>query len=252
MSAALELVTWGGDAVPDGTSIDRPVDGGAYYSSPERARARAERIRANVAELVGDLVDAWREHDDEALGFASFAEFTAWLFGDVSRVSIPVEARRELVAGMTTRDDLSVREIAEALGTSKSQIARDRRVMLHDEDLEVARVLDVEPGDVIDAEVLELPDPYRALLPRWESLARVAAQDDRGLTALELVDETTFALGTGPAALSKLDRLGLVVIGEYDERRRNRRPYRITEAGRVKLAELLAARDAAEAGSVSG
>jgi hypothetical protein len=247
VNAALELVhdaTWGGDAMPDGVRIGRPVDGGAHYSSRSTAEARAERIRANVAELVGDLVAAWREHDDEALGFATFASYTTWLFGDVSRVSIPVEARRELVAGMTTRDDLSVREIAEALGTSKSQIARDRKIMLADEDLEAARVLDVAPGDVIDAEVVELPDPYRGLLPRWESLARVAAQGDRGLTALELVDETTFALGTGPAALCKLDRAGFVAIGEHDERRRNRRPYRITERGRVKLGELLAARDA--------
>jgi hypothetical protein len=192
MSAALELVTWGGDAMPDGVSIDRPVDGGAHYSTRSTAERRAERIRANVAELVGDLVDAWREHDDEALGFTSFAEYTAWLFGDVSRVSIPVEARRELVAGMTTRDRKTVREIAEALGTSKSQIARDRRVMLPAD--EIADAAD----EIADAEVIELPDPYRGLSPRWETLARVAAQDDRGLTALELLDETAFGEGTGP------------------------------------------------------
>jgi hypothetical protein len=249
MSAALALVTWGGDAMPDGVSIDRPVDGGAHHSTRGTAERRAERIRANVAELVGDLVDAWREHDDEALGFATFAAYTAWLFGDVSRVSIPVEARRELVAGMTTRDDLSVREIADALGVSKSQVARDRRVMLPDEELEAARVLDVEPGDVIDAEIIEPvaeADPWRGLSPKWETLARVAAQGDRGLTALELLDETAFGEGTGPAALSKLDQAGLVTVGGYDERRRNRRPYRITEAGRGRLAALLAARDAAE------
>jgi transcriptional regulator with XRE-family HTH domain len=255
MSAALELVhdsTWDGDAMPEGVKIGRPLDGGARYSSRSTAEARADRIRANVAELVGDLVDAWREHDDEALGFVSFADYTAWLFGDVSRVSIPVEARRELVAGMTTRDDLSVREIAEALGTSKSQIARDRKIMLADEDLETARVLDVEPGDVIDAEVVEQLDPYRALSPRWEALARVAAQGDRGLTALELLDEAEFAEGTGPAALSKLDRAGFVVLGSYDERRRNRRPYRITAAGQAKLDQLVADRAATEARSVSG
>jgi hypothetical protein len=237
---ALSLVTWGGDAMPDGVSIDRPVDSAAHYSTRAVAEARAVRIRGNVAELVDDLVTAWREHDDEALGFETFASYTAWLFGDVNRVSIPVEARRELVAGMTERDGLSVRKIADALGVSKSLVADDRRVMLHPEALDEARVIDAEVVELVEV------DPYRGLSPRWESLARVAAQGDRGLTALELVDETAFALGTGPAALCKLDRAGFVVIGELDERRRNRRPYRITDAGRVKLEQLLAARDAAE------
>lgn len=239
----LALVTWGGDAMPDGVSIDRPLDAGVHYSTRTTAETRAARIRGNVAELVADLVDAWREHDDEALGFVTFADYTAWLFGDVSRVSIPVEARRELVAGMTERDGLSVRKIADALGVSKSLVADDRKVMLHPEALDEARVIDAEVVEV------EQPDPYRGLSPRWQALARVAAQDDRGLTALELLDEAEFAVGTGPAALCKLDRAGFVVIGGHDERRRNRRPYRITEAGRVKLAGLLAARDEAEAQS---
>lgn len=245
MSAALELVhdaTWGGDAMPDGVQIGRPVDGGAHYSTRSTAQARAERIRANVAELVGDLVAAWREHDDEALGFATFADYTTWLFGDVSRVSIPVEARRELVAGMTTRDGRSVREIADALGTSKSQIARDRKLMLPDEDLAAAR-----DDDVIDAEVVELLDPFRGLSPRWETLARVEAQRERGLTSIELDAELDAPLGTATGSLSKLAARRLIVLGTHNEARANRRPYRITDAGRVKLAELLAARDQLEA-----
>ena len=247
--SALALVhdaTWGGDAMPDGVKIEGPAYAGTY-SSRSRAEARADRIRGNVAELVRDLVDAWREHDDEALGFETFASYTEWLFGDVSRVSIPVEARRELVAGMTERDGRSVRQIADALGVSKSLVALDRKIMLHPEALDDAEVI-----EAIDAEVVEQLDPYRGLSPRWESLARVAAQLDRGLTALELLDEAEFAEGTGPAALSKLDRAGFITIGGHDERRRNRRPYRITERGRAKLDELLAAREAAEARSVSG
>lgn len=249
MSVALELmhdVTWGGNSMPDGVRIDRPVDGGALHSTRSTAEARAERIRANVAELVGDLVAAWREHDDEALGFATFAEYTAWLFGDVSRVSIPVEARRELVAGMTTRDDCSVREIAEALGVSKSQIARDRQIMLPVEDLAAAR-----DDDVIDAEIVELPDPFRGLGPIDETLARVDAQDERGLTSIELDAELDAPLGTASGSLSRLAARRLVVLGGLDEARRNRRPYRITDTGRARLAELLAARNAAE-GDVTG
>jgi Transcriptional regulator PadR-like family len=204
----------------------------------ERAQQRADRIRANVAELVDDLVAAWRERDDEALGFDSFADYTEWLFGDVSRVSIPVEARRELVAGMTVRDRLSVRKIAAALGVPKSTVADDRKLMLPPEDLADSPVAD---PPVVDAEVVDL-DPYRGLSPKWETLARVAGAGEHGLTALELLDVTSFGEGTAPAALCKLDRAGLVAIGSFDERRRNRRPYRITELGRAKLAALLAAR----------
>ena len=247
MSAALELVpTWGGDAMPDGVSIEAPAYAGTY-ASRSRAEARAARIRANVAELVADLVAAWREHDDEALGFDSFAAYTAWLFGDVSRVSIPVEARRELVAGMTERDGLSVRKIADALGVSKSLVADDRKVMLADEQLVEARVLDVEPGDEV-AEVVEQLDPLRGLTPKWRALGLVAGSGDAGLTSLELVAVLEAAHDTAHASLSKLAAKRLIVIGSLAEARDNRRPYRITDLGRVKFAELLAARDAGERG----
>jgi len=242
MSALSLVSSWGGDAMPDGVTIDRPVDA-TVYSSRQTAERRAARIRANVAELVGDLVDAWREHDDEALGFVSFAEFTAWLFGDVSRVSIPVEARRELVAGMTERDGLSVRKIADALGVSKSLVADDRKIMLHPQALDDARI--------IDAEVVEPLDPFRGLSARWEVLARVAAQAERGLTSVELDAELDAPLGTATGSLSKLAARGLIEIGSLDEARANRRPYRVTEPGRARLAELLTARDAAE-GDVEG
>ena len=251
MSAPLALVhdaTWGGDAMPEGVRVGS--DGyGVTYSSRSTAERRAERIRANVAELVVDLVAAWRDHDDEALGFESFASYTAWLFGDVKRVSIPVEARRELVAGMTERDGLSVRKIADALGVSKSLVADDRKVMLADEQLVDARVLDVEPGDVIDGEVVEQLDPLRGLSPKWRALARVAGADANGLTSLELVGLLEAAYETSASSLSKLAAKRLVVAGSLAEARENRRPYRITDAGRVKLAELLTARDAAERGT---
>jgi hypothetical protein len=249
------VVSWGGDAMPAGVSIEAPAYAGTY-STRETAQRRAERIRGNVAELVEDLVSAWREHDDEALGFDTFADYTTWLFGDVRRVSIPVDARRELVAGMTERDGLSVRKIADALGVSKSLVADDRKVMLADEQLVEARVLDVEPGDeVIDAEVVDEPaplDPLRGLTPKWRALARVAGAGPDGLTSLELVEVLDAAWETSASSLSKLAAKRLVVAGSLAEARDNRRPYRITDAGRIKLAELLAARDEAERGSVSG
>lgn len=201
---ALSLVTWGGDAMPDGVTIGRPIDGGVHYSTRETAERRAARIRANVAELVGDLVDAWREHDDEALGFISFAEFTAWLFGDVSRVSIPVEARRELVAGMTERDGRSIRQIADALGVSKSLVANDRKVMLHPEALDEARVLDVEPGDVIDAEVVEA-EPVVDTRSKRDIVVELV-REHGGLTSLEVAERMGWRYGQASGTLSDVKR----------------------------------------------
>lgn len=51
---------------------------------------------------------------------------------------------------------------------------------------------------------------------------------------------------TSASSLSKLAARRWVAVGSLAEARDNRRPYRITDAGRVKLVELLAARDAAE------
>jgi hypothetical protein len=194
--------TWGGDAMPDGVRIT-PPDYSGTYATRSTAEARAARIRANVAELVTDLVTAWREHDDEALGFATFGEYLEYLFGDVRRVSIPVEARRELVAGMTERDDLSVRKIAEQLGVSKSIVALDRKVMLADEELIEARVLDVEPADgpvVIDVE----PEPEVAMSKRDRAVQLV--RERGGLTSLELAELTGWRYGQASGTLADVKR----------------------------------------------
>lgn len=191
--------TWGGDAMPDGVRITPPTYSGTYASRGV-AEARAARIRANVAELVADLVAAWREHDDEVLGFATFAEYTTWLFGDVSRVSIPVEARRELVAGMTERDDLSVRKIAEALGVSKSLVAADRKVMLADEELVEARVLDVEPGDEPVA-----AEPVVETRSKRDIVVELV-RERGGLTSLEVAELLGWRYGQASGTLSDVKR----------------------------------------------
>ena len=196
----LQLVpTWGGDAMPDGVTIEPPAHAGTY-SSRSRAEARAVRIRGNVAELIEDLVGAWREHDDAALGFASFAEYTAWVFGDVSRVSIPTEARRELVAGMTERDGVSIRRIADALGVSPTTVAADRKVMLHPEALDEARVLDVEPADGPVAAA----EPMPALSKR--DVAVHLVRQHGGLTSLELAELTGWRYGQASGTLADVKR----------------------------------------------
>lgn len=205
---ALSLVpSWGGDAMPDGVQIDRPVDGGVHYSSRSTAEARAARIRVNVAELVEDLVSAWREHDDEALGFDSFGSYLGWLFGDVRAVSIPVEARRELVAGMTERDGLSVRRIADDLGVSKSLVALDRKVMLAPEQLDEARVLDVEPGDEpADEPVVEPPAVVEQPARSKRDIAVELVRKHGGLTSLELAELTGWRYGQASGTLADVKR----------------------------------------------
>jgi len=202
--ALVHDATWGGDAMPAGVSIE-PAMHAALYSTRDRAAARAERIRVNVASLVEDLVNAWREHDDEALGFDSFAAYTAWLFGDVARVSIPVEARRELVAGMTERDNLSVRKIADALGVSKSLVADDRKIMLAPEVLDEARVLDVEPGDAQPATAAPVEvEPAPEVDKRTRTVQLVRKHG--GLTSLELAELTGWRYGQASGTLSDVKR----------------------------------------------
>jgi hypothetical protein len=84
---------------------------------------------------------------------------------------------------------------------------------------------------------LHEPDanPYEGMSRMRETLARVAAQQDRGLTSIELDAETGWPLGTATANLSKLHRRGLVAMSEH--RRLNRGGYVVTDAGRTILEE---------------
>jgi hypothetical protein len=148
-----------------------------------------------------------------------------------------VAERQALVASLTVAGH-TVREQRDMLGASVGTVHADQRAL--------GLVPDRPLPEVVEVEVL---DPFRGLSARWQALARVEAQGDRGLTSVELDAELDAPLGTATGSLSKLAAAGLIVIGTLEEAREraNRRPYRITAAGRVRLAEVVAARDAAEA-----
>jgi hypothetical protein len=210
------------------------------------ARDRAERLSNETRALLGqagaNLVELRAGNAHLALGFAHWHEYVAHWFGDLTVYRLVqdrvqrVAERQALVASLTLAGH-TVREQRDALGASIGTVHNDQRLLHLVPDRPLPKVVepDVEPAD-----------PYRGLSARWSALARVAAQDDRGLTSLELDAELPAALGTATGALSKLAARGLVELGSLEQARRNRRPYRITAAGRLRLAEVLVARDAAE------
>jgi hypothetical protein len=208
-----------------------------------RARQLADDTRALLGEAGANLVELRAGNAHLALGFDHWHEFVATWFGDLFVYRLVkdreqrVAERQALVASLTLAGH-TVREQRDALGSSLGTVHTDQRQLGLVPDKPLPTVV-AEPEPV---------DPFRGLSPRWEVLARVAAQDDRGLTSLELDAELDRPLGTATGALSKLSapRLGYLSLGTLDEARSNRRPYRITDAGRARLVEVLAARDAAE------
>jgi hypothetical protein len=208
----------------------------------EYARELTDRTRDAIVEAGANLVELRAGSAHLALGYATWHDFVLAEFGDAMvwrlvRDRVARVAERQALVASLTLAGFTVREQREALGASVGTIHADQRQQGLVPDRPV-----VEPDpDPIPA------DPFRGLLPRWEALARVDAQGERGLTSLELDDELDAALGTATGSLSKLAARGWVrTVDGLDTLRRNRRPYVITAAGRVRLGEVLAARDAAE------
>jgi hypothetical protein len=207
----------------------------------ERARALTDRTRDLIVEAGANLVELRAGSAHLALGYAHWHEYVEREFGDAMVWRLVrdrlerVAERQALVASMTLAG-YTVREQHDALGASVGTVHADQRAQGLVPDRPVVDV-DPEPEPV---------DPFRGLSPRWAALARVAAQDDRGLTINELDAETGSPAGTSAGALSKLAGRGWLAKGSFAERRANQRPYVITDSGRAKLAEVLAARDAAD------
>ena len=242
MTAALSLVAARHDD-------DAPVamwsahDGAdPFVMREDRARALAEQTRTALAIAGANLIELRAGNAHLALGYAAWHEFVADWFGDLTVYRLVqdrvqrVAERQALVASLTLAGH-TVREQRDALGASVGTVHSDQRQMQLVPDRPLPTVVD-EPEPL---------DPFRGLLPRWSALARVAAQGERGLTSLELDDELDAALGTATGSLSKLAGRGWVrTVDGLESLRRNRRPYVITDAGRARLAEVLAERDKAE------
>ncbi|MCA1570810.1 MAG: hypothetical protein LC798_10935 [Chloroflexi bacterium] len=96
----------------------------ASRSTPEQARARADRIRGNLTAAYVDVTDAWRHRDDLALGYESWDAYCAGEFTEGRMVRLDREQRREIVAAMRS-EGLSTRAIGSALGICDATVRRD-------------------------------------------------------------------------------------------------------------------------------
>jgi hypothetical protein len=212
------------------------------YMTRARVDALVEATRGLIEAAAANLIELRRGNAHLVAGFDTWHDAVADWFGDLSVWRLVrdtgqrVAERQALVASLTL-DGHTVREQRDLLGASLGIVHKDQRRL---------GLVPDKPHPLIDADPEPEADPFRGLPPIAEALARVAAQDDRGLTSVELQAEWDRPVGTATGSLSRLDRRGLIELGELAEARANRRPYRITAAGRVKLAEVIAARDAAE------
>jgi hypothetical protein len=243
VTADLEVIAAHDDDRDAAVAVWAPADGASIlYMTRERARQLTDTTRELLRQSGANLAELREGSAHIALGYRHYHEYVEREFGDLfvyklatDRAAIVAE-RQALVASLTIAG-YTVREQRDALGASVGTVHADQRA------------LGLVPDKPLPHADEPVPlDPFRGLLPRWSALARVAAQGDRGLTSIELDAELDAALGTATGSLSKLAGRGLILLGSLDEARANRRPYRITAAGRVRLSEVLAARDAAELG----
>jgi len=245
------IATWGGDALPDGVTIG-PADLTRYTAvqlSERLARRLTEEIRGHLGQGIRKLVRAREGGAHLAMGYATWHEYCEAEFGDLRDLALPSSERLHLVASMKA-SRLPNRPIAERLGCSPGTVAGDvarlRASGWEGPDTVTSSDGSERPARIASARVTEEPD-YRGLSRVSESLARVAAQQDRGLTSLELDAETGWPMGTATASLSKVERRGWAVrIEEPAHRRRARAPYVVTDAGLTALDALLVPHDDAE------
>lgn len=204
--------------MPDGVVIV-PDYGNAVQLTASGARRLTDRIRGHLESAIVGLAAARDGGAHLVLGYPSWWAYVEAEFGDLRELRLPIAERRALVESM--RDDaLSVRAIAGKLGVSVGTVHGDL------------------PGTLERAKVVALREPevspYAGLSRAAETLARVAAQDARGLTSIELDAETGWPMGTATSRLSEHAARGRLLL--TDARRRNRGAYVITETGRAWLA----------------
>jgi hypothetical protein len=189
------------------------------------ARRLTDEIRRDLGNAILKLQVAREGEAHTALGYSWWHEYVVAEFGDLKELRMPVGERRALVASFCDAG-ASVTDIVKALGFSRGTVQGDRVAL---------GISAAQPaGQVIPLHEPEV-NPYEGMSRMRETLARVAAQQDRGLTSIELDAETGWPLGTATANLSKLHRRGLVAMS--DHRRLNRGGYVVTDAGRATLEE---------------
>lgn len=242
--AALALVTAvAEDDSPVAVWVD--AEGAAVRTlTREYARDLTDRTRDAIVEAGANLIELRAGSAHLALGYAHWHEYVTAEFGELMvwrlvRDRVARVAERQALVASLTLAGYDHREQRDLVGASLGTIVNDQRA----QGLIAQRpVVDPEPEPL---------DPFRGLNRTQTALARVAAQGERGMTSLELDAETGWPMGTATGLLSRLERGrngrggGLLAFGDAPLRS-GRLPYVITDAGRARLAEVLAARDAAE------
>lgn len=237
---ALDLVpTWGGDSVPDAVRLGSPdSDRHTTVRLTERwARKLTDEIRHDLGSVIRKLVRAREGEAHLALGYDSWHGYCEAEFGSLRDLAIPASERVHLVASMKEAR-LSNRVAAEKLGVGYGTVASDVQSLRAAGWQEPATVVS-QDGSVRQSrgrlKVAE-PAPFQGLSRVAESAARVALQEDRGLTSIELDLETGWPMGTATGNLSKLERRGwLRRSGTF---RNDRAAYVVTELGLTALEGL--------------
>lgn len=184
------MVTWGGDAMPDGVAI---TPAPPAMLSRAGARRLTDRIRRSLEQAAHDLLAAYTGRAHEALGYGDGAggwqAYVEAEFGDLRLLRLPVDDRLALTEAMTA-DGFSVREQARGTGVSVGQAHADRSRL---------RV-------VPDSVEQPAPEPPPAMSKRDRAVQLVAEQGERGLTALELAEVTGWTGGSASGTMTDVHR----------------------------------------------
>lgn len=235
MTTALALTT--------GAATVGPAPATAFHFTRPGAERLTAEIRRDLGSAITGLIRAREGRAWSAMGYPSWHEYCEAEFGDLRDLAIPASERIHLVASMREAR-ITNRPIAEKLGISPATVSGDLHKLR-------AAGWQGEPDDVVSSDgsvrasrssrsSTPAPD-FTGLSRVSESAARVAAQEGRGLTSVELDLETGWPMGTATANLSKLERRGWVRRSEIF--RKGRAAYVVTITGAAALAELRAPSD---------
>jgi hypothetical protein len=219
-----ELVTWGGDPMPDGTYVTPAPPAEVPHLGERGARILTDRIRRHLESAAVDLIRAFHGRAHEALGYGE--GFDGWIayvdaeFGDLRLLKLPTSDRRELVQAMSD-EGWSLGEVARATGRSKTATHYDLKGRPAADPAEgksagavdeAPIVGDAEPrGELGAASTTVAVEPPAGMSKRDRAWQLIAEQGERGLTSLELAEVTGWTGGSATGTVSDLKRQRRVV-----------------------------------------
>lgn len=153
------------------------------------ARRLTARIRDAGALHDDLLVQALEGRAWAALGHDTFEAYCAAELPELRMLALRPVTRRARIRALRTADpQVTLRDLAAATGSSPATAMRDLRAL--------------EGRPVVN--------PYAGMTRAAETLARLAAAGERGLTSTELDAATSWPMGTATGTLSKLERRGAI------------------------------------------